>query len=168
MFPQNVLQSLCSPAPILLTFHRCVCKSLYSHKGSQSLNVYSLYSQKDFPVPMFSKDVPLSLHSPSLNPTVMTPLFHRSVFHSLCSPIMFPISYFPQRYPAVPMLLSPFPCVPQKIIGTGTKLGNIRTDYRDWGTSGIFWEHRDWKHCSVGGHWCWGTKGLREYRDWGA
>ena len=117
---------------------------------------------------MFSKDVPLSLHSPSLNPTVMTPLFHRSVFHSLCSPIMFPISYFPQRYPAVPMLLSPFPGVPQKIIGTGTKLGNIRTDYRDWGTSGIFWEHRDWKHCSVGGHWCWGTKGLREYRDWGA
>ena len=129
----------------MLPSRRCVCKSLYSNKSSLSLYFYNAYIPKKVcPVPIFPKDVPLSLSSQSLNSTAMTPLYPRSVFHSLCSPNMFPSPYVPQRCPAVPMPPSPLSGILGKIFG----------------------EHRDWKHFM--GSSGLGNKGLGEYKYWGA
>ena len=147
MFTTPYIPQKCSTVPMLPS-RRCVCKSLYSNKSSLSLYVYSAYIPKKVgPVPIFPKDDPLSLSSPSLNSTVMTPLYPRSVFHSLCSPNMFPSPYVPQRCPAVPMPLIPFAGIFGKIFG----------------------EHRDWKHVTgSSGLGYKGTGGHGEYKYWGA
>ena len=174
MFPgPYVTQSLCSPALLLLML-LCLQIRIFLWMFTKSLMfTVPIFPKCFFPpaVPMFPKDVPLSLCSPSLNSTAMTPLFHRSAFHSLfppkhvsqslCSPEMPRCSYAPRSLSGVP-----------KNIGTGSMGtgGHLDCDYRDWGTSGlgnIFGEHGEWKHFSRA-YRDWGTQGLGEYMDWGA
>ena len=89
MFPKHVPQCLCSTVPMLpKRVPRYLC----------------------FPVPMFIQLVHQSLCSPVL--------FHRSVFHSLCSPNMFPSAYVLQTCSPVPMfpqLVHQFLCSPVRI-----------------------------------------------------
>ena len=160
LFPRNVSQPRCSPNlyysvlifpsthvspnPKSLCFPVSMFSSLYVPHSRWLPSPYVPQSLCPRPqVPMFpNKDVPISLCSPSLNSTVMTPLIHRSVFHSLCSPNMFPSPYVLQWCPAVPMLPSPFPSVPQQNTVT-LETGNIETGehlgsgYIDWGTSAL-------------------------------
>ena len=126
MFPSPVAtqtyitQSLCSPVPMFPIFP--------SPYVSQSLcSPVHLFSSpyRCSPVPMLpSPYVPQLIHQSLCSPL----LFHRSVFHSLCSPTCSPVPIFPKHVPQF-RVCSPVPMY------WGTKgLGNIWTWEYLWGT----------------------------------
>ena len=119
MFPKDVPQSLCFPITLF--------PSPYAPRTSSPVPMFPSASvpQTCSPVPIFPLLIPQS-RSPVL--------FHRSVFHSRCSPNMFPSPCVPQ--PVHQSLCSPFLLVFWGAIIRWISWGNIGTgEHRDLWTS---------------------------------
>ena len=139
MFPSPyVPQSLCPPVHLFPSPYRCSSVPMllnpYIPPTRSPVPMYpSPIPRKCFPFPMFPKHVLQSLCSPVpmfiqlhvVHQSLYFPvLFHRSVFHSLSSPNMFPSAYVPQCLcspvtmfpsPYVPPTSSPVPMFPSPI-----------------------------------------------------